>query len=253
MSRRGTARFPICRSLGDEMTFIKRFFVMAVAAVFLVGCQTTGSGSYLGASDEPDMSPAERTMHERSEAFNRTIWEGAAMGAVGGAIMGILIGRDAKSAAIGAAAGALAGGLAGNYLANKQQQYAHKEQQLDAMIADVHTKNVQAKQMVSALEDVVAEDRKRLALANKQYEDGLIKKAEYDREIKDVKDNRAYIDSQIADARKQHKVFKDAGNEFQKANPGTDMKKYDSEVEELGRRIDYMAKVSDEISDPSLG
>ena len=60
MSRRGTARFPICRSLGDEMTFIKRFFVMAVAAVFLVGCQTTGSGSYLGASDEPDMSPAER-------------------------------------------------------------------------------------------------------------------------------------------------------------------------------------------------
>ena len=235
------------------MTYIKQFLVVAVTAVFLVGCQTTGGGSYLGAADDTDMTPAEREMHNRSEAFNRTIWEGVAMGALGGAIIGGLIGRDWQGAAIGAGIGALAGGVAGNYLASKQRQYASKEQQLNAMIADVHTKNLQAKQMVTALEDVVAEDRKKLALANKQYEDGLIQKAQYDKEIKDVQENRTYIDSQIADARKQHKVFSDAGVEYQKANPGTDMKKYDAEVEELGRRIDYMAKVSNEISDPSLG
>lgn len=234
---------------------IRKCVVVLVAGSLAGACASSGGGGFgsSSAQSQANLTPAERQMQARSESFNSTIWEGVAIGALGGALLGGLIGGDWESAAYGAAGGAVAGGLAGNYLASKQRQYSTKEAQLDSLIADARTKNQQAGDLVAALEEVVAEDRRKLVAANQKYEQGLIQQAEYESEVEDVRENYEYIQKQIAEGRKQQQVFADAGESFRTANPTVDTSAYDTEVEQLGRKIDRMTEVSEQIADPSLG
>ena len=77
-------------------------------------------------------------------------------------------------AALGCAIGGVVGGGAGAYIADKQEQFATKEQQLDSMIADVRGENQKLSQLISNTQMVIADDKARMDQIDQQLASGKI-------------------------------------------------------------------------------
>src|SRR5690348_62718 len=116
------------------LCFLSNYLRPIVALVMcglLSGCMTNsafpGSGGQWfgsGAAGEADMSPAQRQMRQQTTALNKTVWQGAAVGAIAGGLAGALIDHNnwLRGGLIGAISGGLAGGAAGQYVAARQRQ-----------------------------------------------------------------------------------------------------------------------------------
>lgn len=138
----------------------------ALVALMLAGCVSTGAGP------RSDAQQALVTNTEAlSEPLQATVREGTMLGGllgglsvgVGGSSFGINDRNRGTSIAIGTGTGMAAGNLAGRYVAAKQQRYGRELDVIEAMTADVRSKNAQAARTIRAMEAVVAEDRARLA------------------------------------------------------------------------------------------
>ncbi len=128
---------------------MKRFipFLLCFALVLPVGCAT------------------------KMDDGTRTVAEGTGAGVVGGAVLGGILALatgDAKWVAIGAGIGGAVGLGAGVYVAKKKEEYATKEQWLDACIKEAQSSN-------KAIASYNAQLRKRLgelsAKSNKLAQD----------------------------------------------------------------------------------
>ncbi len=110
----------------------KSMACIAVAAVALAGCNTTGGlTSRFGTGSTPisNACAAERKpLIDTDQAFNETLLTGAVVGAVGGALLGVMVGDGrAVGALAGAAIGAAAGAGIGYLEAKKKEAKDTKE------------------------------------------------------------------------------------------------------------------------------
>jgi uncharacterized protein YcfJ len=210
--------------------------------------------SLIGGSPAPEnLSPAQRRMREQSAAFNKTIWQGALTGAAIGGIGTWLAGGDKKDIVIGTAVGGVAGALAGAYVAQKQKEYAAKEDVLNSMISDARTKNQEAQQLISAMQEVIAEDKRKIAALKTKRQQQAVTEKELQQELAVVKDDRRVMQESISDAQKQVEVFRGAKAEYEKQYPGSNTAQLGSEIQTLQGRIDTMSTIADDLSDAELG
>jgi formylglycine-generating enzyme required for sulfatase activity len=79
----------------------------------------TGVAARAAREEGYQLTTPERRMREQSRNFERTVWEGALIGAAGGALWGIIKRDETSDVLKKAAIGAAVGGLAGAYIAHK--------------------------------------------------------------------------------------------------------------------------------------
>ncbi len=236
-----------------------RRLAVALAALSLVAACAEGGPGGLSLGGQPeiteaDLTPAQIRMRERASAFNRTIWEGVAVGAAGGALAGALFSDDRlQGALIGALIGGAVGGAAGAYVAKKQEEYADREEALDAMTADVQQKNLEAQDLIESMREVVAEDNLKLVALNEQYQQKLISDAEYRRELAVVKSDREQIDQAIDNAEEQFDTFSEAKEIYEEQNPDVTTTQLAMEIDTLQNRISTMNAIVADLSAPELG
>ena len=155
---------------------------LMIALLLLAGCATQGS---------EHLTPAQRELRDRSDRFNETIGTGAAAGAVLGALIGALAakGNRGAGAAIGAGAGALIGGGAGYYMAARNEDYATREQALNARIQAARREANDFQHMADLSDRIRRDNEAMLASLDEQLKRGAITNAEYRQRTQSMKDD----------------------------------------------------------------
>lgn len=187
-------------------------------------------------------------MRDQSRAFQRTVWEGVLIGASAGTIWGLIERDDAKDVLTKALIGGAVGGLTGAYIAHLQKQYSTKEDQLDAMIADVRRSNQETEALITSVQQVIAEDRRRLTSVQKRYQTGEATEAELASTRRRIEDNQAVVHQAAKGAREQYGMFQGAEREFREQNPDTDTGNLRRELDAYNQQIDTLDGLADSIS-----
>ena len=190
----------------------------------------------------------EKRLREQSENLQRTVWEGALIGAASGAIWGAIGMGDAPEIAGGAAIGALTGGLSGRYIARKQKQYADEEDQLESMILDVSESNEDTQKFIESANRVLAEDQRRLASLQKRYRSGSAASSDLAGEKERLAANRTVVKKAAQGAREKYKMFEGAEREFKKKNPDVDTLRFQRELKSFNEQIQALDGVASDIS-----
>lgn len=222
----------------------KSFKVLALAvsaSLLLSACQTAS-----GTGDRP-LTPAEQRMRQQADTFNSTLVEGALTGCAAGAAVGLaaaLLGGGKHKgknvlvdSAIGCAAGAAVGTLAGAYVADKQEKYANKEDQLNSMITDVRNENQRLAGLITATEQVIADDKATIDKIDQDLAAGKISMAQAKQKMATVDDNRKYLDNTLTKLRERKDGFAEAAKQV---SPGTSKAKVDAmnaEITTLEKQI----------------
>lgn len=183
-------KVPLLRPLG---------VMVLVAALGLGGCATGGGGGY--GYDEP-LSPAQAALRQQTDRFNDTVATGAVAGALLGALVGAL--SDSKNrgrgALIGAAAGGALGGASGYYIASQNEQYASREQALDARIQAASNEANSYRQIAASSARVAADNRRKIALLEQQYRAGQISAKDYRNRTASMQEDLRLMDEALSNA-----------------------------------------------------
>lgn len=222
--------------------FMKPISIGLAAAMLLTGCVTT--------RDYSQMTPAERKMREQADVYNQTIAEGAVLGCLVGIGIGALASSNnrGQNALIGCGVGAVVGGGAGAYVADKQESYATREQQLDAMIADVRTENQRLAGLVTTTRQVIADDKARIDQIDSDLAAGKITMAQAQTKMAAVDDNTTYLDNTLTELRKRQQTYADAaaqtrtGNAQQNAAMQAEVTKLESQIAQLQSERDALVQ-----------
>ena len=219
------------------------------------GMATTGLSTLTGGTQPQtqtaagaSLTPAEQRMRQQSKAFQKTVWEGVLIGAGAGTLWGVIQGDKAKDVLLKAAIGGAVGGLAGAYIASKQKQFSSKEDQLDAMIADVRRSNQETEALIASVRQVIAEDKKRLATVEQRYRKGQASQTEVADARRRITDNRAVIAQASTGAREKQTMFQGAERQYRQDNPGTDTKPMQRELEVYNRNLSTLDKLAGSVS-----
>lgn len=198
-------------------------------------------------ASELDQTAAEERLRRQSRAFQRTVWEGALIGAGAGALWGALAGDDTKGILTKTAIGGAVGGLAGAYIATKQREFASAEDQLDSMIADVRQSNRDAEALIASIRDVIADDRRRLADVERRIGAGQGTQAELAAIRRRAEANRAVARDAAEGAHEQYSMFSNAERSFRTENPDVrtgdlerELRTYRAQIETLDDLADSM-------------
>lgn len=229
---------------------IKPVALTLSATLLLSACQTTG------ANNRP-LTPAEQRMREQADTYNQTILEGAATGCAAGLLAGMLLGATTKKnrgqsmllgSAVGCVAGAAIGGGVGAYVADKQEKYATKEEQLDAMIKDVHGENERLAGLLTATQQVIADDKSRIEQIDKELASGKITMAQAKEKMAAVDDNRAYLDNTIAELRKRQANYAEAASQTEGGVSKNKVASMNKEIATLEKQIAQLETERDSLA-----
>lgn len=226
------------------------------------GCAGTPSAVIDGADDsaapatpassipasDAGLTPAEQRLRRQSRAFERTVWEGSAVGVSAGALLGAYAAHGIKGVIATASAGGAAGGVAGAYLANKQKAFALAEDQLDSMIADVRRSNREMEALIASINVVIADDRRRIAAVEERHRSGQATEAELVAIRKRALENLAVVRDAARGARGQHAMFSGAERSWRKQNPSIETQALKQELEAYQRQIDTLDELAEQMS-----
>ena len=235
------------------------FLLVLAMSVSMAGCassptvsQQTGGGDNAGAKDAAvpasELTPAEQRMRRQSEAFQRTVWEGALTGATAGAVFQGWLAHGISGAIAAASIGGAAGGLSGAYLAKKQREFAAEEDQLDSIVADVRQSNRDAEALIATVREVIAADRARLAAIESRHQAGQATEAELVAARRRIDANRAVIQSAVRGAREQSVMFTGAEASYRAANPQARTAALSQELESYRRSIDTLDSLAETVT-----
>jgi len=196
------------------------------------------------------LTPQEARMRQQSKDFNRTIAEGVGIGILGGAAAGAGIGAAVNSrdrgegaiigAIIGGVVGGIAGGMTGKYYADKKATYANEEQRLDAIIADLREQNMSLAELVVATKTVCDADQQKLARIQSDLAAQRITRADADRQLAAIDDNREVLEATIADLKKRRGEWLEVANDARSDTSSNRIAALDAEIATLETRISEM-------------
>ena len=192
------------------------------------------------------LTPAERRMREQSKAFQKTVWQGALIGAGTTGLIGLLIGEEA--AMVASLLGGAAGGLAGSYVAKKQKQFSNKEDVLNSMIADVRKSNAETQEFIASVREVIAEDQRRLAAVQQQVRKGQATQADLDSARRRIADNKQVIAQAGQGARERQGMFQGAEKIYHRHHPDSDTGGLQRELDAYHKNIQTLASLAQSVS-----
>jgi uncharacterized protein YcfJ len=156
-----------------------------------------------------NLTPAQEELRESGDAYNKTVIEGTVLGAVVGAGVGYAVSRDAKGAAAGGVIGGALGNVAGHHVANKQRDYATKEERLDAVIGEAKERNEKLAKHVDAMERVVRENRAKLTELKMQLKRKKITKDQYRARLGSLAQDEEVMKHTLTQAKADQKKLQD--------------------------------------------
>ena len=198
--------------------------------------------------DEAALTPAERRMRQQSRAFQKTVWEGALLGASAGILYGVIRGERAQDVARDALIGGAAGGLAGLYIAHLQEQYANQEDQLEAMITDVRKSNQETQEFIVSVREVIAEDKRRLAAVEQQVRKGQAAQAQLEDTRRQIAANRQVIAQASKGAREKQTMFAGAERQYRNDHPRADTARMQRELDAYNKNIKTLDGLAQSVS-----
>lgn len=136
----------------DQMN--RRVFMALGSAFVMASCD---SGDVMTWEPETD---SERELRESREALQRTVGEGALIGAAAGAVIGAAI-DGTEGGFRGAQIGLLAGVTAGSYVKSLQQQYSEQERLLKEVITDLQRTNARMEDSLRSMRAALKEKQSR--------------------------------------------------------------------------------------------
>ena len=179
--------------------------LFSCAALALAGCSNGYSHKSSSSKNDSSLSHDQQVLRANAErvdpanAGENTAGEGAALGAIllgalGCGIGLLATGGDGKGCAMGAGAGVIAGAVGGYVLgsnvADKQRDYANREDMLFDVIASADDEIAANQAAVAAAEGVNRQHQQRLAQLNEQYAQKKITKKKYEREVEEMAEDR---------------------------------------------------------------
>lgn len=214
---------------------LRRLFTMFLlsSALLTAGCATGPEQTV----DGPPLTPDEQRLRQQADAYNETVIEGAIVGALVGALAGALIGGDARGAAIGAGAGAALGGGAGAYLGQKQRQYSNDEQRLESITADVQADNERTANILASARKVISADKEKIKRIDQQLASGQIDLAQARNQMKTVDDNKAYLETTIANLKTKREQWWQVANQSRGQGNPKQVAEMETEIKEMERQI----------------
>jgi len=196
------------------------------------------------------LTPQEVRMRQQAYDFNRTIAEGVGVGILGGAAAGAGIGALANprdrgegaiiGAIIGGVVGGIAGGMTGKYYADKKANYANEEQRLDAIIADLQEQNASLAALVDATRAVCDADQQKLARIESDLAAQRMTRAEADRQLAAIDDNREVLAATIKDLQKRRGEWLEIAADARSDTSSNRIAALDAEIATLEARISEM-------------
>lgn len=176
---------------------LKPIMALTIAAsLALAGC---ASQSRFESSNNSSLTSDQRALRANAarvdpQAGSNTAAEGALLiGLLGGAIgcgVALAAGGDGGDCAtwglVGAGAGAVGGYIAGDWVAGQQQNYASREQHLNAVIDSAQLEIDANRQAAQAARGVTQTHRTRLATLQAQYDAKKITKNAYRQEVAEM-------------------------------------------------------------------
>jgi len=189
------------------------------------------------------LTPEEEELRSRSQALQKTIIEGAALGAATGAALSLANGGDNfwRNVAIGAAVG----GLAGTYVASLQRNFASREDQLKQAISDVRATNEETNATLQVMRTVQARDLAELNELRTALAAGRTDAASLEARLSVARANLADMNGAIDGAQNRAGEFTQARDTMASEGETAEM---DGELALLQDRIKQMRAVASELS-----
>ncbi len=219
----------------------KLLAVALVATLGLGGCVIPVPAGTGNGGGRTGMTATELELHNRSQAMQKTILEGLAIGAGTGAVISAVTGGNTvRGTVIGAAVGA----AAGSYVAHLQRNYADKEARLVAAIADLQGTNAEARVTLDVMRRVVNAQLRELAQLRRAVANGTAEQAALNAELADARANLRDMNGAADGAAKRHREFERA-----RRRSGVDDSdgKMQRELDELANRVSQMREVAQEL------
>jgi gas vesicle protein len=201
--------------------------------VLLVACGTPSS-------NEPGISKAEQELRQQSEAFNRTLLEGALAGAALGGATAAAFGGDRNDIGTGIVIGGLTGLAAGSYVAYVQKEYTSKEDRLEQLTEDANRANAEAEATLVTMRQVRDQQLAELAAARAANDADALR-----RETEQAKANQIEMERAVSGAEKQYSELSEARGLVPISNTQSEI---DPQLNELSQRITAMRQVAETLA-----
>ena len=212
-------------------------------SLFLTACATAP------AHLERPLTPAEQRVRDQGSDFNRTIGEGAALGALVGAAIGAAAGGGKwQNIVAGAGAGAVAGGAGGYYYANKKERYFNEEERLDAILVDMRADNQKLEALVADAHTMITADNAAIDQTEHDLAAKRISLAQARKRMAAVDDNRAVLEKTIGGLKERRDEWRrtaaearrDAGASPKVAEMEREIGTLETQVTRLQRELDQL-------------
>jgi uncharacterized protein YcfJ len=159
-----------------RLTRSKKLVAIIAFSLALAGCVTT---------QDAQLSPAEQRLKQSASRFNETVATGAVAGAVLGAFLGALAAgpnNRQQGAMFGAAAGTAIGAGSGYYIATRNEQYASREQTMNARLTAAQREVDSFRDLAQSSRQVAEENTRKLSALGQRFDARQISADEYRRQ-----------------------------------------------------------------------
>lgn len=205
---------------------MNRSFGLRTCTVLALSASIALAGCAAPAQNDANLSPAEQQLRAENVNFNRTVGEGAAIGALGGALIGALLFKNhAEGAAIGAAVGGAAGAGTGYAVANNNQAQARSEGAYNQQIAEAEKTAASYQQAAATSREVAREATAEARQLQAEYEAKTISAAQYRKSLQNYQSDYEVLTSKITGARKSEAALRKAA---ETNDPGTNAQMSDA-------------------------
>ncbi len=226
-----------------QLSRVSRIGALLLTLIFLPACTTI---NFTGEDTLKGLSRAQKEMRHQAAMLSKTVWQGVKNPSFLASITDMLLnGSDEEGPGLIADTGSARRSAAVAYIQEKEQAFGSTDDQLLAMIADVHMKTSQAQAFVQATELVVDDYRAGLSgparsrtLASADIVRGLVR----------VQDDYQIVEQSIESAREQRATFETAQFAYLEKNPTADILPLELELRSFESEIDRMIALSDQLS-----
>jgi hypothetical protein len=214
----------------------QRVLASLLAATLLLGACANS------AVNDPSLTPAQRQLREANASWNNTVASGALVGAAAGAAIGAAAANNRRGEAmlIGALIGTAAGLVGGLVVANRNFTFADREAGAQARIDNANNVASDLERRAALANNVVAQNRARIADLDRQYRAGQITSAQY----------RARTESMRGDLdalREGAKQGADARAEINRAQDLPQLRRAEERIGPAQRRLEASASELEEL------
>lgn len=208
--------------------------LLLALALPLAGCKTLQLPGQSNTSQGPQPNP--RLAHsDEARFFSKSGLEACGGGALAGLAACKLTNTcDSNKGMVTAALVGCGIGMGTNYyLDQRRSEYSNAEQRLDVMIADVRADNRKLQTLTATAQDVLRQDKQKLAQLKTQLAGKQVAKASAQQQLAQVDANTRYLNTTLADLQKRQQQWRDVARAEQEKS---------AKKQQLNDEINHMQK-----------